>query len=73
MLEIFSDPTRIIAYPDGKVKKVNTIAFSTTQFGNQELKCSEESEELQYFDIQEIESIKLAETHIPNYNYLRTK
>ena len=36
LLGVFSDPTRIVAYPDGKVCRVLSIAFRITPRGDRE-------------------------------------
>ena len=36
LLGVFSDPTRIVAYPDGKVCRVLSIAFRNTPRGDRE-------------------------------------
>lgn len=61
--KIFSDPTRIAAYPDGNVLRVITVVYTLELNNEHELVCSEESEKLKYFSIDELRNIKIAETH----------
>lgn len=61
----FSDPSRIIAFADGKVKRIITIAYRAEVEPFSELICSEESVELRFFDREQLQQIEIAETHIP--------
>jgi ADP-ribose pyrophosphatase YjhB (NUDIX family) len=42
-LGVFSDPTRIVAYPDGTVCRVTSIAFRATVAGDMDPRLSSES------------------------------
>lgn len=61
----FSDPSRIIAYPDGNIKRIITIAYEVEVESFVELVCSEESSEIRFIPKTQIENISIAETHIP--------
>ncbi|GIP39907.1 hypothetical protein J31TS4_31870 [Paenibacillus sp. J31TS4] len=61
----FSDPSRIIAFPDGNVKRIITLAYEVEVEEDNELVCSEESRELRFLSKEELDKIHLAETHIP--------
>lgn len=62
--KIYSDPTRIAEYPDGNVLRVITVVYILELNNEHELICSEESEQLKYFNIDELANIEIAETHI---------
>lgn len=61
----FSDPSRIIAYPDGNVKRIITLAYEVEVEPFMELVCSEESREIRFIPKTQLEHISIAETHIP--------
>ncbi|TVY10363.1 NUDIX domain-containing protein [Paenibacillus cremeus] len=61
----FSDPSRIIAFPDGNVKRIITIAYEVEVEAYTELVCSEESRELRFIPREQLDKINIAETHIP--------
>lgn len=61
----FSDPSRVIEFPDGNVKRIITIAYKVEVEPYSELICSEESLELKFLDSSELRSIAIAETHLP--------
>ena len=61
--KIYSDPSRIAEYPDGNVLRVITVVYMLELNNEYELICSEESEELKYFSINELSNINIAETH----------
>ncbi|NOU93633.1 NUDIX domain-containing protein [Paenibacillus sp. LMG 31456] len=60
----FSDPSRIIQFPDGNVKRIITIAYKVEVEPYEKLVCSDESLELKYINRAELELITVAETHI---------
>ncbi len=66
----FSDPTRIIEYPNGKVKRIITIAFKVAVKNIEEKKCSTESRSLALFSSEELKTLNIAPTHIPIYDAL---
>lgn len=61
----FSDPSRIIAFQDGNVKRIVTIAYEVEVEAFSELVCSEESRELRFIPKEQLENIYIAETHTP--------
>ena len=65
LLGTFSDPSRIIAFPDGNVKRIITIAYRVDVDPFTELVCSEESVELAFISKEALSRIPIAETHIP--------
>jgi ADP-ribose pyrophosphatase YjhB (NUDIX family) len=68
----FSDPTRKIEFPDGRVKRIITIAYRVEVEPYEAVICSEESLELQFVDKSELSTFKIAETHLPIIDhYLR--
>lgn len=69
MFGTFSDPSRIIKFPDGNVKRIITIAYKVEVDPYTELICSDESLELKYIDRSELESLTVAETHKPIIEY----
>jgi ADP-ribose pyrophosphatase YjhB (NUDIX family) len=60
---IFSDPSRIIKYPDGNTIRSITIAFIVRVDNVTRIKVSDESHFLQFIDIQDLEKIDVVETH----------
>ena len=62
---IFSDPSSIIEYPNGNVKRIITIAFKVIVQNISEKRCSKESRSLKLFSLQELRTLNLAETHFP--------
>lgn len=61
--KIYSDPSRIAEYPDGNILRVITVVYILELEKKYKLTCSNESEELRYFNINELKNIKIAETH----------
>ncbi|WP_346886514.1 NUDIX domain-containing protein [Clostridium sp. UBA4395] len=61
--KMFSDPSRIAAYPDGNIVRIISAAYIVNLTENHKLVCSDESEELKYFTYQELEKLNIAETH----------
>lgn len=61
----FSDPSRIIEYNNGNVKRIISIAFKVIVENISEKRCSEESRSLELFSLLELGTLNLAETHIP--------
>lgn len=61
----FSDPSRIIAFPDGNIKRIITMAYKVEVGPHKNLICSDESLELKFIDKSEFDNIKIAETHLP--------
>ncbi len=57
LLGIFSDPTRIVAYPDGNVRGVTSIAFRVIPVGHGDPVLSDESVEMRFVPRDELESL----------------
>lgn len=73
--KIYSDPSRIAKYPDGNVLRIITAVYIVELIKDHKIKCSEESEELKYFNLNELSNINIAETHrhiIEDYLYEQT-
>lgn len=60
---IFSDPSRIIEYPDGNIILSITVAFRAEVDPEQEMQISDESLELRYFSREELKTLDIVETH----------
>lgn len=60
---IFSDPSRIVEYPDGNIIRSITTAFRVEADPEQELQISEESLELRFFTPDELKTLDIVETH----------
>ena len=65
LLGVVSDPSRIIQYNDGKVKRSASVVFRATIGDFSNMGKSEESTELKFFSRDEMEKIQLVETHLP--------
>ncbi len=63
--KVYDDPSRIISYPDGNVLRSISVVYKVHLENKPELICSAESKELYFFDKEELEKVKIAETHIP--------
>lgn len=61
--KMYSDPSRIIQYPDGNVIRSLSAAYLLKLNEQHELICSEESRELRYFSSEELKEINIAKTH----------
>ena len=61
----FSDPSRIVQYPDGNVFAFVTMAYTVEARGWDSLRASWESESLELFPLAEIPRLTRAETHRP--------
>ncbi len=64
LLGIFTDPTRICAYPDGNVISPISVAFLVTLVPGV-LEPSAESHELRWWSYEEIAGLDLAATFLP--------
>jgi ADP-ribose pyrophosphatase YjhB (NUDIX family) len=62
-LRVYSDPTRIAEYPDGNILRIITAAYQVEINIEHKLVCSEESQELKYFRLDELKNLNIAETH----------
>jgi 8-oxo-dGTP pyrophosphatase MutT (NUDIX family) len=58
----FSDPTRIVSYPDGNVYRVASLVYRVDVESFDALRPSAESEELRFFPREEILGLDLAAT-----------
>ena len=63
LFNIYSDPSRIIEYPDGNIIRSISIAYTLKIACKHTLICSEESRKLKYFSIDEIKDIDIVDTH----------
>lgn len=61
----FSDPMRLVSYPDGNVFRVASFAYSVAVASFEGLKPSDESEELRFFSKEEIPELDLPATQMP--------
>jgi 8-oxo-dGTP pyrophosphatase MutT (NUDIX family) len=61
----FSDPTRIVRYPDGNVFRVASLAYSVHVESFDRLRHSDESERLRFFSRYELERLEVAATQRP--------
>ena len=62
-LKVYSDPSRIAEYPDGNILRIMTAVYQIELNMKHELICSEESQELKYFSLEELKKLNIAETH----------
>ncbi len=65
LFAVFPGPSRIVRYPDGNVVRLMTFVYGVEieDFGT--LRRSEESEELRFFRLEEIEELDVIETSMP--------
>lgn len=61
----FSDPTRIIHYPDGNVLRVASFAYTVEVGSFDGLRASHESEELRFFPRKALRKVDVPETQRP--------
>jgi ADP-ribose pyrophosphatase YjhB (NUDIX family) len=59
----FSDPTRIVSYPDGNVIRIASFVYSVAVESFDSLRASSESEELRFFPKIELLGLELPATH----------
>jgi ADP-ribose pyrophosphatase YjhB (NUDIX family) len=69
----FSDPTRIIEFPNGSIRRIITIAYRVQVEPYKELICSNESLELKFMNEFELDRLLIAETHIPIIKHYKMK
>ncbi len=62
-LDILDDPSRITQYPDGNTLRTVTVLYSCELDKVNQLVVSEESTELRFFDIDELQDLDVVETH----------
>lgn len=65
LLGVFSDPERIVAYSDGTVCRVLSIAFRVTVAGDGDPRLSRESAGMQFIAVAELASLPLWPIHHP--------
>ena len=51
---VCDDPSRIVQYPDGNVLRIITVVFKCSVSNHLPLKLSDESNELKFFDINQL-------------------
>jgi 8-oxo-dGTP pyrophosphatase MutT (NUDIX family) len=61
---VFSDPPRIVAYPDGKIFRLLTLAF-TVSVADGEPRLSEESPELRWVTVGELHELEFGPAQMP--------
>jgi ADP-ribose pyrophosphatase YjhB (NUDIX family) len=59
----FSDPTRIVRYPDGNVVRIVSLVYRVSVETFESLQASSESRELRFFPADELLGLDLAATH----------
>lgn len=62
---IFSDPTRIVAYPDGSVRRITSIVFRVIPLGHGAPVLSHESLEMQFVSRSELVQLEFWPAHLP--------
>ena len=62
---VFPGPSRIVRYPDGNVVRLVTFAYRVEIETFETLRRSEESEELRFFDPNELSGVDVIETARP--------
>jgi 8-oxo-dGTP pyrophosphatase MutT (NUDIX family) len=65
LFAVFPGPSRVVRYPDGNVVRLMTFVYrvEVEDFGT--LRCSDESEELQFFGREELPGLDVIETSTP--------
>lgn len=66
LLGVFSDPTRIVAYPDGTTCRVLSIAFRADVVGSDEPRLSGESAGMRFVQLAELAVLPFWPIHLPN-------
>ena len=61
----FSDPTRIVSYPDGNVYRVASLVYTVVVVSFDGLRPSAESEELRFFPMSELAALGMPATQRP--------
>ena len=61
----FSDPSRIVRYPDGNVYRVASIAYAVRVASFEGLRASSESEELRFFRKEHLRALEMPATQRP--------
>jgi 8-oxo-dGTP pyrophosphatase MutT (NUDIX family) len=65
LLGVFSDPTRLVAYPDGAVNRLLSLAFVVTPRPGREPQPSDESIELRVMSRSELRDLPIWPAHRP--------
>ena len=68
----FSDPSRILAYSDGNIHRVITIAYKVAVGDFDGLRASAESEAIAFFPMDELDSIDMPSTQRHIVEHLRS-
>jgi ADP-ribose pyrophosphatase YjhB (NUDIX family) len=61
--KVYDDPSRIASYPDGNVLRIISFVYKVTINTLLDVKCSEESLELRFFEKDEIMNLDIVESH----------
>jgi len=64
----FTDPTRVIAYPDGAIWRVASFVYLVAVESFDGLRASEESEELRFFARDELHDLDVPATQRPVFD-----
>jgi 8-oxo-dGTP pyrophosphatase MutT (NUDIX family) len=67
---LFSDPTRIVAYPDGNICRVVSVVFRVVPEGSAEPILSHESQEMRFVPFRELATLELWPIHRPIHEAL---
>lgn len=62
---VFSDPSKIVQYPDGNIVRIVSFAFDVKVVGFEPLRHGEESTDLRFFDREELSRLDIVETGRP--------
>jgi 8-oxo-dGTP pyrophosphatase MutT (NUDIX family) len=62
---VFSDPTRVIAYPDGNICRLVSVAFRVIPSGRQAPSLSPESLEMRFVDPAQLVGLDFWPVHLP--------
>lgn len=65
LLGVFSDPERIVSYPDGTICRVLSIAFRVTVAGDSEPQLSNESAGMRFVGLDELARLPFWAIHLP--------
>ena len=65
LVGVFSEPTRVVAYPDGTICGVLSIAFHVTVSGEKEPRPSDESAGMRFVSRDELAQLPFWAIHLP--------
>jgi ADP-ribose pyrophosphatase YjhB (NUDIX family) len=65
LLGLFSDPTRVVEYPDGTICRILSIAFRVTPASAAAPVPSEESAEMRFVSLEELARLPFWAAHVP--------